>query len=77
VTRFAVIDSNVVVSGLLSGGGFSPTGRILDRMLTGAFPFLLSEELLAEYREVLLRPTIARRHGLTEAESTRYSRGSF
>jgi len=37
-------------------------------MLTGAFPFLLSEELLAEYREVLLRPTIARRHGLTEAE---------
>lgn len=32
------------------------------------FVFLLSEDLLAEYRAVLLRPAITGRHGLTEAE---------
>ncbi|MBN1630060.1 MAG: PIN domain-containing protein [Thermoleophilia bacterium] len=68
MTRFAVIDTNVVVSGLLSGAADSPTGRIVDAMLAGATPFVLSEPLLAEYRAVLLRPAIKERHGLTEAE---------
>ena len=70
--RFAVIDTNVVVAGLLSGGadgaGDSPTVRIVDAMLAGSCPFVLSESLLTEYREVLLRPAISARHGLTEAE---------
>jgi predicted nucleic acid-binding protein len=67
VTRFAVIDTNVVVSGLLSAPADSPTGRIVDAMLAATVPFVLSEALLAEYREVLLRPAIMERHGLTEA----------
>ncbi|MCE5253014.1 MAG: PIN domain-containing protein [Actinomycetia bacterium] len=66
--RFAVIDTNVVVSGLLSGAADSPTRRVLDAILAGTIPLVLSESLLAEYREVLLRPAIAERHGLTEAE---------
>lgn len=66
--RFAVIDTNVVVSGLLSGAADSPTSRIVDAMLAGTTPFVLSEPLLAEYRAVLLRPAIKARHGLTEAE---------
>ena len=37
-------------------------------MIAGAFPFLLSLELLAEYRAVLLRPRIRSRHGLGEEE---------
>jgi predicted nucleic acid-binding protein len=64
----AVIDTNVVVSGVLAGAGPSPNGRIVDAMATGRLRFVLSEALLAEYRRVLLRPAIARRHGLTEVE---------
>lgn len=64
----AVIDTNVVVAGLLTGSAESPTARILDGMRNGAFPFLLSTELLAEYREVLLREKIRSLHGLSEQE---------
>lgn len=64
----AVSDTNVVVSGLIGGNPDSPTAVILDAMLGGRFTYLLSLDLLAEYREVLLRPAIRRRHGLTEAE---------
>ena len=41
--------------------------RILDGMLA-AFPFVLSEALLAEYRTVLVRPKLRKLHGLTVAE---------
>ncbi|HEY3169901.1 MAG TPA: putative toxin-antitoxin system toxin component, PIN family [Thermoanaerobaculia bacterium] len=64
----AVIDTNVVVSGLLASLAASPTARILDGMLAGRFRFLLSVELLAEYRTVLVRPKIRRRNGLSPAE---------
>ncbi len=64
----AVIDTNVLVAGLLTAVPFSPTARILDGMLTGQFRFLLSDELLFEYRDVLLRRNIARRHQLSQAE---------
>ena len=66
--RPAVIDTNVVVSGILTGRPESPTARILDGMLTGGFRFLISVELLAEYREVLRRQKITRRHRLSAAE---------
>ena len=64
----AVIDTNVVVAGLLTEVSSSPTARILDGMLAGRFRFLLSVELLAEYRDVLLRPKIRRRHRLAQRE---------
>ena len=63
-----VIDTNVVVSGLLSMDSLSPPAKILDGMLGGHFRYLLSAELLGEYREVLLRPRIRRRHGLSAEE---------
>ena len=66
--RPAVIDTNVVVSGILTGRPESPTARILDGMLTGRFRFLISVALLAEYREVLRRQKITRRHRLSGAE---------
>ena len=62
----AVIDTNVVVAGLLTASVDSPTVLILDGMLSGSFPFLLSTPLLAEYREVLLRQKIRALHGLSE-----------
>lgn len=64
----AVVDTNVVVSGLLTADPDAPTARILDGMLEARFRFLLSIELLAEYRDVLVRPRIRRRHGLAEKE---------
>jgi putative PIN family toxin of toxin-antitoxin system len=64
----AVIDTNVVIAGLLAGDVNSPTARILDGMLRGNFPFLLSTALLTEYREVLLRKKVRSLHGLSEDE---------
>ena len=69
MTRPAVIvDSNVVVAGLLTVHESSPLARILDGMLAAAFPVVGSEALLAEYRTVLVRPNLRKRHGLTVAE---------
>lgn len=66
--RVAVVDTNVVVSGLLTSGIDTPTSQILDSMLSGSLRFALSIELLAEYRSVLLRKKIRSRHGLDEAQ---------
>jgi putative PIN family toxin of toxin-antitoxin system len=69
--RPAIVDTNVVVSGLLTSKPEAPTRQVLAGMLAGAFPFLLSVELLAEYRDVLLRPAIQARHKLDEPEIER------
>lgn len=66
--RWVVIDTNVLVSGLLTHDPLSPLAGIVDGMLSGRIRFLLSSRLLAEYRDVLLRPRVQRRHGLTVAE---------
>jgi putative PIN family toxin of toxin-antitoxin system len=69
VTRPAVIvDTNVVVAGLLTANEASPVARILDGMLAAAFAFVVSEALLAEHRTVLVRPALRKLHGLTVAE---------
>lgn len=65
---FFIIDTNVLVAGLLTSHADSPVACILDGMLGAAFPFVLSEALLAEYRAVLVRPRLAKLHGLSEAE---------
>jgi putative PIN family toxin of toxin-antitoxin system len=63
-----IIDTNVVVSGFLTSERDGPTAQILDGMRAGRFPFLLSIDLLAEYRSVLLRPKLRKRHGRSPAE---------
>lgn len=63
-----IVDNNVVVAGLLTRDETSPVVRILDGMLGAAFPFVLSEALLAEYRAVLVRPVLRKLHGLTVDE---------
>ncbi len=64
----AVIDTNVVVSGLITADSSAPTRAVVDRMFAGRVRFVLSEELLLEYREVLLRPAIRAAHGLAIEE---------
>lgn len=44
----AIIDTNIIVSGLITADADSPTARILNGMLKGEIPHLMSEELLIE-----------------------------
>lgn len=66
--RVFIVDTNVVVAGLITGSSDSPASAVLDAMFSGALLYLMSPALLGEYRSVLLRPKLARFHGLTEAE---------
>ena len=59
----AVIDNNVLVSGLLWG---DKPGRVLAAVAEGQVQIFLSEELLAELREVLRRRKFAARLALKE-----------
>lgn len=60
----SIIDTNVVVAGLLTTRDESPVAHVLDAMLNAVFPFVVSEALLAEYRTVLLRPKLQKLHRL-------------
>ena len=66
-----VVDTNVIVSGLIGADPNSPPARILDAMLDGGFIYLMSDELLSEYSCVLHRPGLVRLHGLTGEELDR------
>jgi predicted nucleic acid-binding protein len=68
VSAFFIINTHVVVAGLLTAHADSPVARILDGMLSARFACVVSEELLAEYRAVLLRPELCKLHGLSEHE---------
>jgi predicted nucleic acid-binding protein len=71
LTGFVVIDTNVVVSGVLGAPGSTSTCRIVDAMGGGHLRFVLSDTLIREYRRVLLRQSIVQRHGLSETEVDR------
>ena len=51
-----VIDTNVVVSGLLSANG--PCARILEAVMDGRVKLVYDARILAEYRDVLCRPRL-------------------
>jgi putative PIN family toxin of toxin-antitoxin system len=51
-----VIDTNVVVSGLLNPHG--PSARVLDAVLDGRVKLVYDARILAEYRDVLHRPRL-------------------
>ena len=63
-----LVDTNVVVAALITGSSDSPVASILDAMLSGSLLYLLSPDLLSEYRSVLLRPKLVELHRLTEAQ---------
>jgi putative PIN family toxin of toxin-antitoxin system len=68
MTRVVILDTNVLVSALLTSDPEAPTARILDQVLAGRLRIVLSMDLLSEYRTVLLRPAIRRRHGLFDQQ---------
>jgi len=68
VSQVFVIDTNVVVSGLITSNPDSPVAAVLDGMLSASFVFSVSEMLLAEYRAVLLRPQLKNMPGLSPVD---------
>ncbi len=68
MSPFCVIDTNVVVAGLITAQTDAPVAVTLEGMLNAASPLVLSPALLAEYPEVLLRPKLRKLHGLIEEQ---------
>ena len=66
--KISVIDTNIIVAGLISPDSTSPPALILDAMLSGKLIYMMSAQLLNEYASVLRRPRISRQHGLTDNE---------
>ncbi len=62
----AVLDTNVVVSGILSHKG-SP-GRILRAWFEDRFHLVTSMAILEELKRALRYPKISRRHGWSQAQ---------
>lgn len=52
---YAVFDTNVLVSALMSNRQDSPTVALLDYVLDGRIVLLYNDEIIAEYDEVLHR----------------------
>lgn len=55
---YAVIDTNVLVSALLSSRSDAATVQVVDKVFDGDVIPLFSEEILDEYNEVLRRDKI-------------------
>jgi putative PIN family toxin of toxin-antitoxin system len=60
----SVVDTNLIVSGLLTTRG-SPY-QLVRACRDGAVDLLVSEPLFAEYKRVLTRPTFSTKYGLTQ-----------
>ena len=54
-TFYAVFDTNVLVSALMSKRADSPTVQLIDHVLNGRIILLYNEEIIDEYVEVLHR----------------------
>ena len=54
-TFYAVFDTNVLVSALMSKHADSPTVLLLDYVLDGRIVLLYNEDIINEYKEVLHR----------------------
>ena len=65
MTPRVVIDTNVLVSGILDPHG--PPGRIVDAILAGVLTVLYDDRILHEYRTVLSRPAFGFRPADVEA----------
>lgn len=71
---YAVFDTNVLVSSLMSKRSDSPTTLLLDYVLNGSIVLLYNEEILEEYSDVLHRSKFSfseeRIHAVMEMVST-------
>lgn len=68
--KLVVVDTNVWVSAFLNRKGFP--AQIKDAWVRGEFDVAISLQLLREIREVLNRPRIKNKYGLTEDEIVQF-----
>lgn len=54
-TYYAVYDTNILVSALLTSRNDSPTALLLDMVLEGRVILLYNRDIIAEYKDVLSR----------------------
>ena len=52
---YVIIDTNVIASALYTDNDDSPTYKILEKLYSGDITIFYSDEILAEYKEVLNR----------------------
>ena len=52
---YAVVDTNVIVSAMLTRKAFSATTQVFEAFQSGDIVLLYNEEIIAEYRDVLSR----------------------
>lgn len=64
----AVVDTNVIVAGVLTTSSRSASRQLIDRLGAGDFLLALSPPTLAEVLEVLQHPRLRAIHGLTARE---------
>ena len=69
-TFYAVFDTNVLVSALMSRRADSPTVVLLDYVLDGRIVLLFNEEILSKYNEVLHRTKFGFRTSAYRPSST-------
>lgn len=62
----AVLDTNIWVSALLNPSGYP--AEILNTFRQGGFTAVISEPIIAEIADVLSRPRIKDKYGITEAD---------
>jgi len=63
----AVLDTNVLVSGMISPSG--PPGRIVDLMRAGSLQAVVDDRILEEYSDVLRRPSMRAYFPASDAEA--------
>lgn len=56
MTKYVIIDTNILVSALITRNEFSPTVKIINFLANNAIIPVYSEEIISEYIEVLRRP---------------------
>ena len=61
-----VVNTNIVVSGLIDADRGSPPARILNAMLDGDLLYLMAGDLLDGYSSVLRCPALVRVHRCTD-----------
>jgi len=64
----AVIDTNLFISGLFAGKGYS--SQLQDLWVSGAFELAVSDKILKEIENTLLKPHIHKRLFLEDGEET-------
>lgn len=66
-----IVDANIMVSGAGDHANTPPV-LVMRGLMAGSFVAIVSPDLIAEYRRVLLRPRLYRVHGMTATRVDEY-----